>query len=158
MATSRKNIPDEIRKKIIVMAAEGKTIAEIMKATGQTDPTVRKVCKDFGMRITRKQKKMTEEKRNLVLDLHSKGYSPTEITCETLIPVATVRTYIRKAKIITFPNTEKHATEEAEQPVQLTLDVTESVKEKQYEALLMLREAINMLIEAINMLIEASRS
>jgi len=148
MATSRKNIPDEIRNKIIAMAVEGKTIAEIMRATGQTDPTVRKVCKDFGIPITRKQEKMTEEKRNMVLDLHSKGYTPTEITCETLIPVATVRTYIRKAKIITFPNAEKHPAEESEQPVQLTLDVTERAKEKQYEALLMIRDAINLLIEA----------
>lgn len=147
MATSRKNIPDAIRKKIIVMAAEGKTIAEIMKATGQTDPTVRKVCKDFGMRITQKREKMTEEKRNLVLDLYSKGYSPTEITCETGIPDSTVRGYIRKAKIITFPNAEKHPEKVFEQPVQLTLDVTESAKEKQYEALLMIRDAINMLIE-----------
>ena len=147
MATSRKNIPDEIRKKIIVMAAEGKTTAEIMKATGQTASTIWKVCKDIGMRITRKQEKTTEEKRNLVLDLYSKGYTPTEITCETLIPVATVRTYIRKAKIITFPNNEKHPAKEAEQLVQLTLDVTESAKEKLHEALLKMCEAINMLIE-----------
>lgn len=158
MATSRKNIPDAILKKIIVMAAKGHTVAEIMRATGQTAPTISKVCADVGIPISRKPKPPTEEKRNLVLDLHSKGYTPTEITCETLIPVATVRKYIREAKIITFPNTEKHPAEEAEQPVQLTLDVTESVKEKQYEALLMLREAINMLLEAINMLIEASRS
>ena len=33
-------------------------------------------------------------------------------------------------------------------PVQLTLNVTENAKGKQYEALLMIREAINMLIEA----------
>ena len=148
MATSRKNIPDTIRKKIIVMAAEDKTTAEIMKATGQTAPTISKVCKDAGIRITRKQEKPTEEKRNAVLDLHSKGYTPTEITCETGIPVSTVRRFIREAKIITFPNAEKHPAEEAEQPVQLTLDVTESAKDKQYEALLMMREAINMLIEA----------
>lgn len=147
MATSRKNIPDAIRKKIIVMVAEGKTTAEIMKATGQTAPTISKVAKDAGMRITRKQEPRTEEKRNAVLDLHSKGYTPTEITCETGIPVSTVRTYIRKAKIITFQNAEKHPAEESEQPAQMTLNVTESAKEKQYKALLMIREAINMLIE-----------
>lgn len=149
MATSRKNIPDTIRKKIIVMAAEDKTTAEIMKATGQTAPTISKVCKDAGIRITRKQEKPTEEKRNAVLDLHSKGYTPTEITCETGIPVSTVRRFIREAKIITFRNNENPAAvQEPEQPVQLTLDVTESAKDKQYEALLMMREAINMLIEA----------
>ncbi len=148
MATSRKNIPDTLRKKIIVMAAKEETVAEIMRATGQTAPTISKVCKDAGITISRKPEKPTEEKRNLVLDLHSKGYSPTEITCETGIPVSTVRKFIREAKIITFPNAEKHPAEEAEQPVQLTLGVTESAKEKQYEALLMLREAINLLIEA----------
>jgi DNA invertase Pin-like site-specific DNA recombinase len=158
MATSRKNIPDEIRKKIIVMAAKGATAAEIMRATGQTAPTISKVCKDVGIPISRKPKPPTEEKRNLVLDLHSKGYTPTEITCETGIPVSTVRKYIREAKIITFPNAEKHPAEEAEQPVQLTLDVTERAKEKQYEALLMIRDAINLLRDAINLLIEASRS
>ena len=148
MTTSRKNIPDTLRKKIIVMAAKEETVAEIMRATGQTAPTISKVCKDAGITISRKPKKPTEEKRNLVLDLHSKGYSPTEITCETGIPVSTVRRFIREAKIITFPNAEKHPAEEAKQPVQLTLDVTESAKEKQYEALMMIREAINMLIEA----------
>lgn len=150
MATSRKNIPDTIRKKIIVMAAADKTTAEIMKATGQTAPTISKVCKDAGIRITRKQEKPTDEKRNAVLDLHSKGYTPTEITCETGIPVSTVRRFIREAKIITFRNTTEKpaAVQEPEQPVQLTLDVTESTKDKQYEALLMIREAINMLIEA----------
>lgn len=148
MATSRKNIPGAIRKKIIVMAAEGKTTAEIMKATGQTAPTISKCCMDAGIRITRKQEKPTEEKRNAVLDLHSKGYTPTEITCETGIPVSTVRGFIREAKIITFCNTEKpEVVQEPEQPAQLTLNVTESAKEKQYEALLMIREAINMLIE-----------
>ena len=148
MATSRKNIPDTLRKKIIVMAAKEETVAEIMRATGQTAPTISKVCKAAGITISRKPEKPTEEKRSAVLDLHSKGYTPTEITCETGIPVSTVRRFIREAKIITFPNAEKHPAEEAEQPVQLTLDVTESATEKQYEALLMIREAINMLIEA----------
>lgn len=148
MATSRKNIPDTLRKKIIVMAAKEETVAEIMRATGQTAPTISKVCKDAGIMISRKPEKPTEEKRSAVLDLHSKGYTPTEITCDTGIPVSTVRRLIREAKIITFPNAEKHPAEEAEQPVQLTLDVTESATEKQYEALLMIREAINMLIEA----------
>lgn len=149
MATSKKYLPDTIRKKIIVMAAGGSTTAEIMQATGQTAPTISKVCKDAGIRITRKQEKPTDEKRNAVLDLHSKGYTPTEITCETGIPVSSVRTIIRNAKIITFRNNEEpEAVQEPEQPVQLTLDVTESAKDKQYEALLMMREAINMLIEA----------
>ena len=149
MATSKKYLPDTIRKKIIVMAAGGSTIAEIMQATGQTAPTISKVCKDVNIRITRKQEKPNEEKRIAVLDLHSKGYTPTEITCETGNPVSSVRTIIRNAKIITFRNNEEpEAVQEPEQPVQLTLDVTESAKDKQYEALLMMREAINMLIEA----------
>ena len=149
MATSKKYLPDTIRKKIIVMAAGGSTIAEIMQATGQTAPTISKACKDVGIRITRKQEKQTEEKHIAVLDLHSKGYTPTEITCETGIPVSTVRTIIRNAKIITFRNNEKpESVQDPERTVQLTLDVTESAKEKQYEALLMMREAINMLIEA----------
>ena len=149
MATSKKYLPDTIRKKIIVMAAGGSTTAEIMHATGQTDATISKVCKDVNIRITRKQEKPTDEKRSVVLDLHSKGYTPTEITCETGIPVSTVRRFIREAKIITFRNNEDPAAvQEPEQPVQLTLDVTDSAKDKQYEALLMIREAINMLIEA----------
>lgn len=148
MATSRKNIPDALRKKIIVLAAEGKTVAEIMRETGQTAPTISKVCRDVNIRITRRQEKPTQEKRDTVLDMFSRGYTPKEITCETGIAISTVRTFIRDAKIITFPNAEKHQAEEDEQPVQLTLDVTESAKEKQYEALLMMREAINMLIEA----------
>lgn len=149
MATSKKYLPDTIRKKIIVMAAGGSTTAEIMQATGQTAPTISKVCKDVNIRITRKQEKPTEEKRNAVLDLYSKGYTPTEITCETGTPVSTVRQFIRDAKIITFRNTEKPAAvQDIEQPVQLTLNVTETAKGKQYEALLMIREAINMLIEA----------
>ncbi len=147
MATCKKNIPDTIRKKIIVMAAGGQPVAEIMRATGQTAPTIGKVCKVAGITICRKPEKLTEEKRNLVLDLHSKGYSPTEITCETGIAVSTVRKLIREAKIITFPNTEKHAAEEAEQPVQLALEA-ESSTDKVLEALCLIRDAVTMLIEA----------
>lgn len=147
MATSKKYLPDTIRKKIIVMAAGGSTTAEIMQATGQTAPTISKVCKDAGIRITRKQEKPTDEKRNAVLDLHSKGYTPTEITCETGIPVSSVRKFIREAKIITFPNAEKHPAEEAEQPVQLTLEA-ESSTDKVLEALCLIRDAVTMLIES----------
>lgn len=152
MATSRKNIPDTLRKKIIVMAAKEETVAEIMRATGQTAPTISKVCKDAGITISRKPEKPTEEKRNLVLDLHSKGYTPTEITCETGIPVSTVRRLIREAKIITFPNAEKHPAEEAEQPEQherqLRLPICNEIKEVPIEALRMIRDAIDMIIEA----------
>lgn len=152
MATSRKNIPDTLRKKIIVMAAKEETVAEIMRATGQTAPTISKVCKDAGITISRKPEKPTEEKRNLVLDLHSKGYSPTEITCETGIPVSTVRRFIREAKIITFPNTEKHPEKESEQPEQherqLQLPICNEIKEVPIEALRRIRDAIDMIIEA----------
>lgn len=147
MATSKKYLPDTIRKKIIVMAAGGSTTAEIMHATGQTAPTISKVCKDVNIRITRKQEKPTEEKRNAVLDLHSKGYTPTEITCETLIPVSSVRTIIRNAKIITFPNAEKHPAEEVEQ--QFQLPICNEIKEVPIEALRRLRDAIDMIIEAM---------
>ena len=146
MATSRKNIPDTLRKKIIVMAAKEETVAEIMRATGQTAPTISKVCKDAGITISRKPEKPTEEKRSAVLDLHSKGYTPTEITCETGIPVSTVRRLIREAKIITFPNAEKHPAEEVEQ--QLQLPICNEIKEVPIEALRMLRDALDMIIEA----------
>ena len=147
---AKKYIPDTIRKKIIIMAADGKTIAEIMRATGQTDKTISKVCKDAGMKANIKREKPTEEKRNAVLDLYSRGYTVTEITCETLIPSTAVRNYISEAKIITFPNVDKHPAEEYEQPVQLTMDVAESTTDKRREALLMIREAINILIEVEN--------
>lgn len=147
MATSKKYLPDTIRKKIIVMAAGGSTTAEIMQATGQTAPTISKVCKDVDIIITRKQEKTTEEKCNAVLDLHSKGYTPTEITCETGIPVSSVRTIIRNAKIITFPNAEKHPEEEVEQ--QLQIPICNEIKEVPIEALRRLRDAIDMIIEAM---------
>ena len=119
------------------------------QATGQTAPTISKVCKDAGIRITRKQEKPTDEKRNAVLDLHSKGYTTTEITCETGIPVSSVRTIIRNAKIITFRNVESHeeAAQETEQPIQLTLEA-ESSTDKVLEALCLIRDAVTMLIEA----------
>ena len=149
MATSKKYLPDTIRKKIIVMAAGGHHVAEIMRATGQTAPTIGKVCKVAGITICRKPEKLTEEKRNLVLDLHSKGYSPTEITCETGIAVSTVRKLIREAKIITFRNVEaqEEAAQETEQPIQLTLEA-ESSTDKVLEALCLIRDAVTMLIEA----------
>ena len=147
MATSRKNIPDPIWKKIIVMAASGHTTAEIMQATGQTAPTVSNVCKEANVSITRKQEKSTDEKRDMVIDLYTKGYSPTEITCETLIPVSTVRRYIREAKIITFHNTEAHAAEETDQPIQLQL-CGDDKDYKVLEALCLMRDCITMLIEA----------
>ena len=148
MATCKKNIPDTIRKKIIVMAAGGHPVAEIMRATGQTAPTISKVCKDAKISISRKREKPTEEKRQKIMEMHSEGFTPTEITWKTGISTSTVRKVITEAKIITFRNVEaQEAERETEQPVQLTLEA-ESSTDKVLEALCLIRDAVTMLIEA----------
>ena len=149
MATCKKNIPDTIRKKIIVMAAGGQPVAEIMRATGQTAPTISKVCKDAKISISRKREKPTEEKRQKIMEMHSEGYTPTEITWKTGISTSTVRKVITDAKIITFRNVEAHeeAAQETKQPIQFTLEA-ESSTDKVLEALCLIRDAVTMLIDA----------
>ena len=66
--------------------------------------------------------------------------------------MSTVRRFIREAKIITFPNTEKHPENESEQPEQherqLQLPICNEIKEVPIEALRRIRDAIDMIIEA----------
>ena len=143
MATSKKYLPDTIRKKIIVMAAGGSEVVDIMSSTSQTAATISKVCAEAGIRIARHPKKMTDVKRREIMDNYMTGMSTAENACKTGMSLTAVRNAIRDAKAV-----KPKRMQEPEQPVQLTLDVTESAKDKQYEALLMMREAINMLIEA----------
>ena len=140
MATSKKFIPDTIKKKIIVMAAKEAEVAEIMKATGQTAATISKICSDAGIRIVRHPKKLTDEKRRQVMALHQDGKNTCSITLETGVSLSTVRKIIResKAECIEKPQPEQ----------QLQLPLCSDAKDKEFEALCMIRDALTMLIEA----------
>lgn len=140
MATSKKFIPDTIKKKIIVMAAKEEEVAEIMKATGQTAATISKICSDAGIRIVRHPKKLTDEKRRQVMALHQNGETTCSITFETGISLSTVRKIIRESKsdIVEKPQPEQ----------QLQLPLCSDAKDKEVEALCMIRDALTMLIEA----------
>ena len=140
MATSKKFIPDTIKKKIIVMAAKEAEVAEIMKATGQSAATISKICSDAGIRIVRHPKKLTDEKRRQVMALHQDGKNTCSITFETGVSLSTVRKIIResKAECIEKPQPEQ----------QLQLPLCSDAKDKEFEALCMIRDALTMLIEA----------
>ena len=140
MATSKKYIPDTIKKKIIVMAAKEAEVSEIMKATGQNAATISKICSDAGIRIVRHPKKLTDEKRRQVMALHQDGKNTCSITFETGVSLSTVRKIIResKAECIEKPQPEQ----------QLQLPLCSDAKDKEFEALCMIRDALTMLIEA----------
>ena len=140
MATSKKYIPDTIKKKIIVMAAKEAEVSEIMKATGQNAATISKICSDAGIRIVRHPKKLTDEKRRQVMALHQNGETTCSITFETGVSLSTVRKIIRESKseIVEKPQPEQ----------QLQLPLCSDAKDKEFEALCMIRDALTMLIEA----------
>ena len=140
MATSKKYIPDTIKKKIIVMAAKEAEVSEIMKATGQNAATISKICSDAGIRIVRHPKKLTDEKRRQVMALHQDGKNTCSITFETGVSLSTVRKIIRESKseIVEKPQPEQ----------QLQLPLCSDAKDKEFEALCMIRDALTMLIEA----------
>ena len=140
MATSKKFIPDTIKKKIIVMAAKEAEVSEIMKATGQNAATISKICSDAGIRIVRHPKKLTDEKRRQVMALHQDGKNTCSITFETGVSLSTVRKIIRESKseIVEKPQPEQ----------QLQLPLCSDAKDKEFEALCMIRDALTMLIEA----------
>lgn len=139
MATSRKSVPAQVRKQIIVMAAQGGKVSEIMKETGQTDATIRKICADAGIELERHPEKMTDERRAEILKLSESGLSAPQITMQTGVPESTVRKIIRKEK--------------KSEPEQLTgkmiqLELTDTPDNKILEALCLMRDCITMLIEA----------
>lgn len=142
MATSKKFIPDTIKKKIIVMAAKEAEVSEIMKATGQNAATISKICSDAGIRIVRHPKKLTDEKRRQVMALHQDGKNTCSITFETGVSLSTVRKIIRESKseIVEKP--------QPEQQVQLPLPICNEIKEIPLEALRMIRDALDIMIEA----------
>lgn len=142
MATSKKNLPDTVKKKIIVMAAKNETVTEIMKSTGQTAATISKICSDAGIRIVRHPKKLTDEKRIEVIELCKHGLSTFQIAAATGVSLSTVRKILREWKA---------EGEKPQQEQQLQLPLCSDAKEKElkeFEALCMIRDAINILIEA----------
>ena len=142
MATSKKYIPDTIKKKIIVMAAKEAEVSEIMKATGQNAATISKICSDAGIRIVRHPKKLTDEKRRQVMALHQDGKNTCSITFETGVSLSTVRKIIRESKSDIVEN------HQPEQQVQLPLPICNEIKEIPLEALRMIRDALDIMIEA----------
>ena len=140
MATSRKSVPDHTRKKIIVMAAQGGKVSEIMKETGQTDATIRRICADAGIGLERHPEKMTDERRAEILKLSESGLSAPQIVMQTGIPESTVRKIIRGEK-------KSEPEQLTGQQFQLPL-CTDTPDTKILEALCLMRDCINMMIEA----------
>lgn len=129
---------EDIRRTVVVMAANGKTASEIMQATGVPRVTITRITKDAGIPLVRKLKKVTAEARKTIADMHRSGMQAREIACETGYGESTINREIAKLKAC--------EPEEQKQPEVFQIPLG---KDKQIEALCMMREAIQMLLETM---------
>lgn len=148
MAIKRTHITFEIEMQILGVYHSGITnMTEIVEWTKVSDDTVRRVLKKHGLKVSSAHTNITPEIRNRVKELRASGMTYKDIAVEMHIGISTTRDICAGHKKKSAEVSDNSAKVEVEQPVQLTMDVTESAKEKRREALLMIREAINILIE-----------
>ena len=149
----RKRINYETEMLILGIYHSGTTIMiQICEKSGCSEDSVRRVLKKHGLSVSKNHShaKITPEIIKRVHELHDTGFSYTDIASDLKIGRTTARNIVNNYK-------ERYKTEEKAEEIicendsetQLQMPIcTETAKDKQYEALLMMREAINMLIEA----------
>ena len=131
---------DKERKKVIVLAANGKTIAAIMGETGLKEAEIRKICKDVNIRIERHCKPVKDADKKQILELWAEGYSTSFIVRTTGFGRSTINRYIAENK--------KRCDHEENTEQQMQLPLCNEIKEIPLEAMRMIRDALDIMIEA----------
>lgn len=114
---------------------------DIVTKTGRSDDTIRNVLKKYGLKVSSRYTKITEEHRRKAKELRAHGRSYKEIAIALHVGCSTVKSLIND-ECAEKPQLEQHERH-------LQIPICNEIKAVPIEALRMLRDAIDMIIEAM---------
>ncbi len=115
---------------------------DIVTKTGRSDDTIRNVLKKYGLKVSSRYTKITDEHRQKAKELRAKGCSYKEIAVALHVGCSTVKNLVQdeRCEKPQQPQQDQHER-------QLQIPICNEIKSVPIEALRMLRDAIDMIIE-----------